>query len=347
MSAPIQEDSNLESLPIVLPSEDSKATRLFKLMNRLAADEMRRYKREQILYFPFFITDSQLEELAKDIIKALGSVPTLEGIDFVGTVLFDDLSSQRFDDFEQFLDRAGKRKDPLGIKLSWNKYAIDSNGEVISGQIELSFTTEKRLKTGRSNQDSIPRSKIEVIVSGSDQRWVDQLFDDMVPMVKTTAHGGMMRPLWIFQNTSVVSSISAVLAVTTIVYILNFAQKRNLLDNQEEQVRVLKLIKNSKDIGYQLSHYVTWALTPKPFPIAEFIIAIVLVFFVGASIFATAEKLLPLLTPSSAVAIGTAKRRALSGIDVFKFIFFTLILGAVVIPLVKAGIAFIWGMITK
>lgn len=343
----MKEGITSESSIAVLPAEGSNATRVFKLMNRLAADELRRYKREQVLFFPFFISDNQLEDFAKDIIKAMDSVPSVELVEFVGAVKFVDLSSQRFNDFAQFLERAGKRQDPQSIKLTWSKFSIYGNGEAIAGQVDLYFFTEKPLKTGRTGEAVTQKAKVEIIVSGSDQRWVDQLFDDLIPMVKTTAHGGIMRPPWVFQNEQLVVALSALMAAFVAVSGFRFASKHVDLDNEKQALQVVKVINATNKIEDKFSLYVNWQLSPKPSHFAEFMTVIILVIgFSGLALF-TLLKYIPMLTPSSAVAIGTAKRRAISAADVFKFILFTIIVGGFIIPLLRAGISLLWDIVIK
>jgi|GEM_PF-7085996 len=343
----MQNESDPNTKVMALPLEDTKATRLFKFMNRLAADDLRRYKREQLLYFPFFITDNQLEEFNKEINKQLDTISITESIDFVGAVRFEDLSTQRFDSFEHFLDRAGKRQDPLSIKITWSKFAIDSNGEAVSGHVELLFITEKRFKTGRDERNHFLKAKIEIIVSGSDQRWVDQLFDDLVPMAKTTAHGGIMRPLWIFQKEWFVQTIGALTTIALLIWGFKKVDKYVDITNEKEALKVLKRINAAVRIEDKLSYYFNWQLSPKPSHFVEMLASVVIVFSLGLGAFYLAYTYLPLLTPSSAVAIGTSKRRALSTADVFKFLVFTLLIGGFLVPFMRAGLIFLWEMLTK
>lgn len=307
-------------------------TRQIKLLKRLTADELHKIERGQVLEYPFFVGEKLIRDLSDEAITALKDLNAAVSTEFQGSVRFQDNSSQRFDSFDDFISRAGKRKDPESIIILWSCYAVTDDGDVINGSIKIGFFTNKPLVTRRYNLNLIDESKIKIDVSGSNLRWVDQTFEDIIPYLETTKHGGIMRPLWIFRNRSFVHGISFALGWIAFIAISNYLHEVTTKDVKIDKVNLIAEIKNSKLIEDKFDKYITWVLTPDNTSIAQEILRFLIPMGSLFIVYYVCNKFLPFLTPNSAIAIGVANYRAEAAIDIFKFIVFSVLIGGIIIP---------------
>lgn len=306
--------------------ENPRATRLFKLLHRLAENEFQPYEHAQVFEFPFYVTEKVIKDIRELVNSALSEVPIKEPAEFQGDTRFEDMSSQRFDNFETFLARAGNRRDPVRVILIWKRFAITDSGEPISGQVWIQFETEKRLYTQRREPDVINRATIELKVSGSDQKWVDQTFEDLVPHIDSSKHGGVFRPLWLFRSEWFVRV--AAIVVSWMGFMLGTNAIGRLLAKPFllEQSKVLDSLVNTPEVGEKLNNFFKWLLTPTNSPWWEPFVILGAGAVSFAIVFVSLNRLLPKLTPNSAIAIGLTSRRAQVYLNTFKFIMFSVIL---------------------
>ena len=128
------------------------ATKVAKLLHRIAADEIEKYEHGKTFPFPFFVDEEFLKKIEAMVLEQLEKIQITENVEFKSETRFQDISTIRFYAFNDFLDKAGNKKDPESTLLSWSKFELSKEGEPIAGGITIAFVTEKRLKT----QDSPP-----------------------------------------------------------------------------------------------------------------------------------------------------------------------------------------------
>ena len=321
---------------------DSKATRVVKLLSRLTADQVDKYRRGQVLMFPFLVTDEDVRTFDSEITRNFDDLKINAQTDFIGEVRYSDLSTQRFSSFDEFIEKAGKRRDPERISVKWSKFEIEKYGEPMSGEVEIIFSTEQRLDTERADPDVIHRATVELSVSGSEQRWVDQLFEDLLPSLRTTAHGGYLKPLWVFRNPYVVQVLGLLFGYMSMIWAKNLLANKRTVDSKgektEKALSFIKDITSAPSIEEKFDIYVTRLYTPSTSfnnSTSEEIWSFVVLVTAFLSMYIAARYLLPKLTPNSSIAIGVAKRRAQVTLDTFKFLVFSILVAGFVIPAIR------------
>lgn len=298
----------------------------------IGSNRLEQYEHAQEFNFPFLLTEAELRAICKEALQALSHIQTSAEVDFVGTSRFTDRSTQRFDNFETFLEHAGKRKDPASVEATWSRFEISPEGSAISGRVSLTFFTEQRLVSQSVNPDELPVASIDLSVSGSDQRWVDRTFADLVPHVEVTKLAGILRPLWIFRNAWVVQLLA--LAMGWIAFLLGSSSAGRLFSApfQEEKASLLRKMTEAATAEVKLDLYYTWALTPYNSPWYKDVAVFASSMLLFAVVYFVAKVALPKLAPNSAIAIGLASRRAVTTLDTFKFVVFTLLICGLAAP---------------
>jgi len=311
----------------------TNATKVAKLLHRIAADEIERYEHAKVFPFPFHVDEDFLRKLRNEVIESLGSVPVAQEPEFKSETRFQDISTVRFDSFEHFVAKAGDRKDPESTILSWNKFALDDSGEPVAGEVRVRFVTEKRLQTQDAPPGDFNHAFIEMVISGSNQDWVESTFSRLSPYVESVKLGGMYRPLWIFRNKWFIAVMAHVTSWIGFFVGVNLATRVFRSTARDERADVLKKILAEGDIAKKLNMFASEILSPSTIPWWE----PVLVISMGALTFAVLHiacmALLPKLTPASSIAIGLADKRAQGHLNTFRFIVFSLIVSGIIMPL--------------
>jgi hypothetical protein len=188
------------------------ASRLGRLLNRMAGGGLSKYEQGRIFLFPFSVDEDWLKKFDERARIHLSKILSELEVDFASETRFQDLSSLRFDNFTDFLSKAGDRKDPESVVLRWAKFAVTANADLLAGEISLVLTTEKRLLTQDNAPGDFSAASIELRVSGSDQTMTESAYYDLEPYIKSSCLGGIYRPLWIFRNKWFIQIVSQILS---------------------------------------------------------------------------------------------------------------------------------------
>jgi hypothetical protein len=318
---------------ITQQQEATAATRLTRLLHRIAQDEIERYQQSRVFPFPFFVDETFLRKLDSAIRERLALVPSRQSIDFTSETRFQDLSAVRFDEFEAFLQKAGDKKDPERVELTWGKFSLTDQGDVIAGRIEIQFVTEKRLHTQDLAPGEFNYASVRLTASGAHQDWTEQTFLNLVPYIETTKLGGIFKPLWFFRNKWFILALSHVLSWIGFFVGVHFAS--DLLRGEMRLTRgeVLNKLTADTNIAAKIDMLARELLSPSQSPWWEPIVVIGAGAITFALIFIAGQGLLPKLAPNSSVAIGLANIRARRNLNTFKFIVFTLLVCGLIMPL--------------
>jgi hypothetical protein len=219
---PDQTDGSNSSLPLTIPESDDRSLTLqadsqsitsaaIALLNALGKPPPSIKSKR----FPmaFVVDDEIIRNLQYRVSEVFASEEPFFGsaLEFAAKVGMPDLSAQTFDDFERFLRRAGDRRDPERLELSWRQRLRSPLGAVAS--IELSFVTERRLETQELGLFDYNIANAELQVSGQTDEWVDKIFADLEPVMLSAKLSGLYRPLMVFRNKVVVHIVSQFIAV--------------------------------------------------------------------------------------------------------------------------------------
>lgn len=332
-------DSNL---PVRLPGSDDSLleegtfanTRMGRLLRKIAADQIERYKTSRIFPFPFLADEDILKRLQGGVLERLAEVPLDLAIQFKSETGFQDLSSITFDRFDEFLAKAGHKKDPESAELSWGKVGIDGRGEVVGGEVLVIFTTEKRLQSVDAEPGEIFRANIQMVVSGSDAIWVERTFYSLVDYVEATRLPGIYRPLFFFRNKWFVNVLSAVLSWIGFLIGTDLASRLLQTSARLSQADALKELLAQTDVNAKVNLLARQLLAPDASPWWQPILLLGTGAVSFAVLYLTGLTLLPKLTPNSSIAIGLSSRRAQAYLTAFKFVVFGLLLTGLLLPLI-------------
>ena len=306
--------------------------RFARFFHALSADDVAKYQNGKIFQFPFFIDEECFDKLNKEIIENFSLIHNITPY-FTSSTRFQDLTSVKFNSFEDFIQKAGNKKDPESAELSWNIFDLDISGEPIAGIVQISIVTEKRLNTSITGIGDYHHPWIELNISGSSLDWVEKTFSNIEPYINTFKLGGIYRPLWIFRNKWVITFLAHTLS--WIGFFLGIKCASHIFNKEGylSRIEVLNKILNETNIAEKFDIYVTQILTPKSSPWWEPIIifgfgmiSLVFIYYIGMTA-------LPNLAPKSSIAIGLSNKRAINSLNVFKFIIFSLMLSGILFPL--------------
>lgn len=309
------------------------ATRVAKLLHRIAADELERFENGRLFPFPFFVEEKLLDKLNAYIIERLSAIVPDQDVSFTSVTRFQDLSSVKFDSFNNFIDKAGDRKDPESARLSWSKFLIDANAEPVLGEVRVDFITEKRLFIQDSPPGDTAHAFIKLTVSGSNHEWVELTFSHLVPIIEASKLGGIYRPLWLFRNEFFINILAHVLAWIGFITGSRIASRSFSKETVISRDESLSQILATDNIVAKFDIFATQILSPSSSPWWEPIVIIGAGGVAFAIIFVTGTSLFPKLTPNSSVAIGLSNNRAQKYMNTFKFVVFTIIVSGILVPI--------------
>lgn len=312
---------------------DKLGKRFAKLLHKFAEDEVEKYESGKLFPFPFFVDEAYLKKLHSEAIESIDRLKINESLEFKSVTRFQDLSTIKFDSFEEFLNRAGNKKDPESTKLVWSKFSVDDNGEPLAAIIKVSFITEKKMETIDAAPGDYNHAWAELSVSGSDLLWVEKTFSDFKPYIETSKLSGIYRPLWIFRNKYVINIMSQVFSWLGFFIGINYISKLFTKDSKITKVQVLNKVLAESNILNKFDIYVSQILKPPKSPwwepiivIGSSLVCMLLVYTAGMGLF-------PKLAPSSNIAIGLSNTRAKNRLNTFKFIIFTIIVSGILVPI--------------
>lgn len=307
--------------------------RFAKLLHRISSDEIEKYELGKLFPIPFSIDEKHLGKLNTEILENLVGIPIDEPTGFSSKTRFQDLSTIKIDSFQEFIDKAGNKKDPESAILTWDKFTVDEAGVPVAGIVKISLVTEKRLQTIDATPGEFNHAWIELNVSGSDPEWVEKTFVNIVPFIDTARLGGIFRPLWIFRNKWVIQVLSYVFGWIGFFVGISFAGRIFGKEGRLEKSAILESILKETEILKKFDIFAKQNLTPTTSAWWEPIVVIGTGAITYALIFVAGMSLFPKLAPNSSIAIGLSDIRARSSINTFKFIVFTLLVSGLIVPL--------------
>jgi len=313
---------------------DKRAERYLLFIQNLYSNQVEKYEQSQIFLFPFYVDEPILQKLNSEVLSLLNSVEGNVPIGFSSSTRFQDLSSYRVDSFEEFLEKAGNKKDPENSTLTWKKFFIDRYGGVYSGQISISFITEKKLNDRDMAPGQYHRASIQLDISGSDSNWVERAFANLSPYLDTTKLNGIYRPLWLFRNKTFINISSSVLAWAGFWIGMDISGKILRKDTEISRADVLQQIIDTTNVTEKIDLLSRQILDPIKSVWWEFLIVFLFGALGFAVIYFSGMNLFPRLTPNSHIAIGLANIRAKKYMNAFKFVVFTLLISSIILPLI-------------
>ena len=326
-----------ESTAIQLSQSNSVATKVAKLLNKIAADEIEKYSMAKTFPFPFFADEELLNKINDEANQCLEKVPANVDCEFKSETRFQDISSNRFNTFDEFIKKAGDKKDPESTNLIWGKFAIDQEGEPVAGEICVLFVTEKRLHTQDDAPGDFNHAYIKLIISGSNLEWVEFTFSNLLPYITSSNLGGLFRPLWIFRNKWFITILAHVISWIGFFIGVHFVSRLFTKDSRLSRAEMLEKILQETDVASKLDLFDKQMLQPSSAHWWEPIVTIaaggmtfVVMHVIGLSI-------MPKLAPGSSIAIGLSNRRAEGRLNLFRFIIFTLLVSGIIIPIIRAA----------
>ena len=158
--------------------------------------------------FPFVVDDEFVRKLNKRATEGLNRAGILSGntISVIAEVRFDDLSTSRFTTLDEFLDKAGDRRDPASMTIEWS--AVLQEPMTSTAKIQAVFTTEKPSQVTELQWFEFPAARMDLRITGPDRQWVENTFSELDPFFASVRLGGIYRPLLIFRNRTFVHLFS-------------------------------------------------------------------------------------------------------------------------------------------
>ena len=313
---------------------DKATERYFLFLQNMYANEVEKYEKSQIFLFPFYVDELFLKKLNSEIADLLNAINGNVEIEFSSNTRFQDLSTIRIDSFDVFLEKAGNKKDPENSTLTWKKFFVDNIGEIHSGQISISFVTEKSLKNEDMPAGEFYRASIQLNVTGANLDWVERSFENLLPYIDSTKLSGIYRPLWFFRNKNFINILSMVLGWVGFYVGIDISSNILKKDTEFSKVEILEQIFDTTNLNDKIDLLSQQILNPIKSVWWEPIVMILFGALAFAVIYFSGMNLFPRLTPNSHIAIGLANIRANKYMNAFKFVVFTLLLSGIILPLI-------------
>lgn len=298
-----------------------------------------RCQKARLFPFAFKVSESTLKKINQrvlDRLSELESVDELQIVRFKGTVRYQDLSTEVFDDFEQLLEEAAEREtDPEQLTLFWKQQIAQPPGAFVSAQV--TFTTEKPLDIQELNILEFAIAKMELTTVGPDPSTVSKIYDPIVPFIMSSRLKGVYRPLLVFRNSHVVqitawfAGFCAMLAFNELVG----RYRQPAID--AKKTATADTILNAPDTSSQFENYIRYLFAPST---ESSIVAEIAQLAAGWGVLVVTAVLgfvfLPKLCPKSGINIGLAKHRYEDYENAFKLIVFTLLICGILIPIIRS-----------
>jgi hypothetical protein len=202
---------------------------------------------------------------------------------------------------------------------------------VVAGEVCIELRTEKRLIVDDSPIGEFNKASILLSVSGSDVNWVEKVFNALVPFVQIAKLGGIYRPLWIFRNKLFISISSHVVAWMG--FFIGMTVAGRLFAADPSRQTVLQRLLSETDLSEKINIFARHILDPQQLPWWQPLIVMSFAALTFAVIYFSAMFILPHLTPGSSIAIGLSSRRAHARLNTFRFLIFSVLILAVLVPL--------------
>ena len=306
-----------------------------QLVSRALLGDRYSAKKNTVYLNAFYLSEELIKEMDERAKEAILEQPILSGstVYFKALVRFDDCSSQEFVEMSRALRRAADVRDPESVVFSW-RVLVAGHGGMISS-VECSFVTEKRMRTGSVGAFDFSTASMSLEVYGGDEKWVAESFNKVSGILTSAKLPWIYAPLLIFRNKILVQIVSQFLGMSA--FFVFTDQATILLRDSSEQgpSSILTKALSSKDLGEKIDDLVRFLLLPSHNAWWNVIVILgggLVVYLVS---FFILMKGLPRLVPRSIIAIGLIKHRLLFWSNVLKFIFLSVGVSGILLPLVK------------
>lgn len=328
--------SSHESSPTIHASDSTEIA--LAILDKAQWEQEGRCQKGRLYPFAFKIGEDQLNKLSVRVNDIINSLSTMDAEFqfFKGEVRYDDLSSEKFDDFTELLDRAGDQKDPESLVLLWRARLYEPAGTFI--QVEVIFSTEKPLQTQELGLLEFHHASMELNVTGPDIKIVRNIFDEIDPFITASKIGGIYKPLLLFRNKIFVYFTSmwcGFLGQMLYLDILSLIRKEKV--DAERTERVDEILKPS-DLEGKFEEFVKEVFGPSDSgPILEPLLRTASSLVVLLIVVVVAAVLLPKFVPRSGINIGFSANRYTQYENVFRLVVFTILLSGVVLPVIVSA----------
>ena len=291
--------------------------------------------------FPFVVDDEFVRKLNKRATEGLNRAGILSGntISVIAEVHFDDLSTLRFATLDEFLDKAGDRRDPASMAIEWS--AVLQEPMTSTAKIQAVFTTEKPSQATEQQWFEFPAAKMDLRITGPDRRWVENTFNELDPFFASVRLGSIYRPLLIFRNRTFIHLFSWITGLVVQMFYFAFVEwiKRPQV-NTTRQDRINRIV-NQPTVETKIDRFVHEIYEPvKDSPIFETMPIALGGFALMVIIAILGYMWYPKLVPRAGIKIGLASTRYDSYENTFRLIFVTFIsailLSGIIMPLIRS-----------
>jgi hypothetical protein len=338
---------------MVTPNQIEELSDASLLFGTIFGSNITKYKQSKVYKFPFKVTDEilkQIEEKAREKISI--SYKNIK-INFDATVSFQDLMTINYDTLDDFLAKAGLKRDPESASLSWSMFRVIKS-HIDACYITIDFVTEKKITTSIWQPGDFLSAYVKLTVSGSNSEWVEKTFFDIEPVIDLCKLSGIYRPLWIFRSkffvqfcSLFISMFSGILSFDIFSDLLTSGERLKILSNiYDEKLIILNEIKSESEIANKIDILSTYIINPTN-PInssttdyGTVILNIILFLVTYITLYLICLTLLPKLAPNSHLAIGLNKIRVDRYLNLFKFIVLDFLVLGLLSPIIISIIRF-------
>jgi len=315
---------------------DKLSSSVLEIIDRIKWNEQSKAQKARHFPFAFKVTEEKLKKLDKRIREQISKLPSFDNfkIQFSGSVRFSDITTNRYTDLEELIEKAGDQKDPVCLDLKWHYFLSEPVGS--TAEIIISFTTEKPLEVEELGLLDFPVASMDLDVSAPIPEWVDSTFNILASFLDSSRIRGIYKPLLIFRNKAFVSICSyslGILAWVSYIQILNKIKRDNI--NPSYKTIADKITMN-KSIETKFDAFVNEFYGPGlDSSILENVISIAAGLILWITFIIIGYLFFPKLIPRSGINIGLARGRYNDYENVFKLLVFTILLSGVIIPLLR------------
>ena len=307
------------------------------ILDRIRWEQRGRSEQARIYPFAFKVGESVLRRLIARVTQLLDRLPTYEQtpILFSGEVRHPDLSSLRFDDVDELLDKAGDKKDPERLRLTWRKTLREPAGTFV--QIEAIFKTEKRLETEELELLQFPVASMHLQVVGPDTNTVESIFSELSPFFESSRIRGIYRPLLVFRNHNFVHIASLGLGLLVWLVYNNIASRLGGGEVAEQRKSLVEKVEALPAIEEKFDAFINSVYGPSPpDPIFEGVLVFAFGIILWASAMIIGFAFLPKFVPRSGINIGLASGRYEEYENLFRLVVFTLLMSGIILPVLRS-----------
>lgn len=328
-------DSNKKSIEPApqnngLITADELKSGFFALLRRVVTGgESAPFEKARFYPYAFEINEDVIRKIDSRVRECLAILPIANAGEllFRGDVRFPDLSSEKFDNLETLIDKAGDKRDPESLSMQWAAVLIEPLGTVV--QVIANFATEQPLETKELQLLDFDLAAMKLEISGPTDIWVEQTYQKLNPFFETVKLSGIYKPLLIFRNRNIVLILSLITALfldQLVSRILSVYINTPVIVDTATKILSQPSLEEKFDSFirdlYQVQSPIGTGLAIFGASIVTYVISLILCYL-----------LYPKLVPRSTISIGLAKIRISKYQNAFRFVVFTIIVSGFLIPL--------------